>query len=146
MNYMVVSKQEWWSTYKLLDASMYVLFNAIMYQYCFWSSWVKDACSEIFGKWLFFKLADMVTFPTKTSSHGEKLQICISFVSNLRKQCLCYLLFYKWWEPRFLISKRVFRWFLRNYTDFAHKISHIKPSKYGSTFGTKISMRLWIGT
>ncbi len=63
-------------------------------------------------------------------------------VSNLRKQCLCYLLFYKWWKPCFLISKRVFRWFLQNYTDFAHEISHMKPSKYYSTFGTKISICL----
>ena len=101
-----------------------------------------------------FKLADMVTFHSKTSSIMKNLQIYISFVSILKKQCLCYLLFYKWW-PRFLISKRVFRWFLLNYiTDFAHKISHIKPSKYDSSFGTKISiclkkvggMRLWIVT
>ncbi len=63
-------------------------------------------------------------------------------------------MFYKWWKPRFLISKKVFGWFLLNYTDFAHKILHIKPSKYDSTFGNKISkclkkswgMRLWIGT
>ena len=114
----------------------------------------KGAWSEIFGKWIFFKLADMATFPTNISSTVKKLQICISFVSNLRKQCLCYLLFYKWWKPRLLISKPVFRWFLLNYTDFAHKISHTKPSKYDSTSGTKIPkclkkslrMRLWIGT
>ncbi len=30
--------------------------------------------------------------------------------------------------------------FLLNYTDFVHKISHIKPSKYDSTFDTKISI------
>ncbi len=41
-----------------------------------------------------------------------------------------------------LISKRVFRCFLLNYTDFAHEISHIKPSKYNSTFGIKISICL----
>ncbi len=118
------------------------------------NSSIKGACSEIFGKWIFFKLADMVTFPTKTSSMVKKLQMCISFVSNLRKECLCYLLFYKWWKPRFLISKRVFRWFLLNYFEFAHQISHTRPSKYDSTFGTNISiclkkvggMRLWIGT
>ncbi len=45
------------------------------------------------------KLADMVTFPIKASSKVKKLQICISFVNNLRKQCLCYLMFYKWWKP-----------------------------------------------
>ena len=39
-----------------------------------------------------------------------------------------------------LISKPVFRWFLLNYTDFVHKISHTKPSKYDSTSGTKISI------
>ncbi len=96
----------------------------------------------------------MATFPANISSAVKKLQICISFGSNLRKQCLCYLLFYKWWKPRLLISRSVFRWFLLNYTDFAHKISHTKPSKYDPTSGTKISiclkkfggMRLWIGT
>ncbi len=46
-------------------------------------------------------MADMVILPTKTSSLVKKLQICISFVSNLRKQCLYYLLFYKWWKPPF---------------------------------------------
>ncbi len=84
----------------------------------------------------------MVTFPTKTSSiNGEKLQTYISFVSKLGKQCLCYLLFYKWWKLCFLISKR-------------DETSHIKLPKYDSLFGTKISiclkkvggMRLWIGT
>ncbi len=103
---------------------------------------IKGACPEILGKWIFFKLADMVTFPTKTSSMVEKLQICISFARNLRKQCLGYLLFYKWWKPRFLISKRGFRWFLLNYIESAHQISHIRPSKYDSTFGTKISICL----
>ncbi len=42
-----------------------------------------------------------------------------------------------------------FFWFLLNYTDFVLKISHTKPSKYDSTFGTKISiclLRLLIGT
>ena len=32
----------------------------------------KGASSEIFRKWIFFKHADMVTFPTKTSSMVEK--------------------------------------------------------------------------
>ena len=84
----------------------------------------------------------MVTFRTKISSMVKKLQICNSLVSNLRKHCLCYLLFYNWWKPCLLFSKRVFRCFLLNYTDFAHEISHTKPSKYDSTFGTKISICL----
>ncbi len=109
----------------------------INYTFC-----VKGACSEICGKWIFFKLADMVTFPTNISSTVKKMQICISFASNLRKQCLCYLLFYKRWKPRLLISKPDFRWFFLNYTDFAHTISYTKPSKYDSTSGTKISICL----
>ncbi len=109
---------------------------ALYYTWCF-----KGTCSEIFGKWIFYKQADMVPFPTSTSTMVKKLQICISFVSNFNKKTIL-ILFYKWWKPRFVISKRVFRWFLLNYTDFAHKISHIKPSKYDSTFGTKISICL----
>ena len=46
----------------------------------------KHVCSEIIIFSL--KLADMVTFATNISSKVEKLQMCISFVSNLRKQCL----------------------------------------------------------
>ncbi len=33
---------------------------------------LKGAWSEIFGKWIFFKLADMTTFPTKKSSTVKK--------------------------------------------------------------------------
>ncbi len=84
----------------------------------------------------------MVTFRTNTSSTVKKLQISISFESNYRKQCLCYLLFLKWWKPRFLISERVFHRFLPNYKEFAHETSHTQPSKYDSTFGTKISICL----
>ncbi len=86
----------------------------------------------------------MTTFPTNISFTVKKWQICISFASNnyLRKQCLCYLLCYKWWKPCLLISKPVFRWFLLNYTDFANKISYTNPSKYDSTSGTKISICL----
>ncbi len=45
-------------------------------------------------------------------------------------------------ETTFLISKQVFRWFLLNYTDYAHNISHTKPSKYDWTSGTEISICL----
>ena len=41
------------------------------------------------------KFAGMVTFPTSISSQGEKLQMRISFASNLRKQFLYYFVFYK---------------------------------------------------
>ncbi len=77
----------------------------------------------------------MVTFPTITSFMVKKFQICISFLSSSRKQCLpvCYLLFY--------MVETTFSNLL-NYTDFVHKISHIKPSKYDSTFGTQISICL----
>ena len=84
--------------------------------------------------------------------HGEKNEFFFSFESNNRKQCLCYLLYYKMVETRFLISKKVFHWFLSNYTEFVHE-TFIQPSKYDSTSGPKISiclkkwgMRLWIGT
>ncbi len=95
----------------------------------------------------------MVTFQTNTSSTVKKIQISISLERNHRKQCLCYLLFLKWWKPRFLISERVFHRFLPNYKEFAHETSHTQPSKSDSS-GTKISiclkkfggMRLWIGT
>ncbi len=33
---------------------------------------LKGACSAIFGKLIFFKLADMATFPTKTSYMVKK--------------------------------------------------------------------------
>ncbi len=60
-----------------------------------------------------------------------------------RKQCLCYLLFYKMVETHFLIiSQRVFHWFYPNYREFVHETSHIQPSKYDSTSGTKISICL----
>ncbi len=105
-------------------------------------------------KWIFYKLTDMVTFQTNISSTVKKMQISISFESSNRKQCLCYFLFLKWWKPRFLISERVFHWFLPDYKEFAHETSHTQPSKYDSNSGTKISMclkkiggmRLWIGT
>ena len=43
-------------------------------------------------------------------------------------------------ETTFSYFQEGFSWFLLSYTDFAHKISHKKPSKYDSTFGTKISI------
>ncbi len=52
------------------------------------------------------------------------------------------------------IFHRVFFYsLLLNYKEFVHETSHINPSKYDSTFLTKITMfeknrgmRLWIGT
>ncbi len=58
-------------------------------------------------------------------------------------------------ETTFISFQAGFSPIVLNYTDFAHKISHTKPSKYDSTSGNKISiclkkkiwgMRLWIGT
>ncbi len=95
-----------------------------------------------FGKWTFFKLTDMATFRTNTSSKVKKLQSFISFESNNRNQCLCYLLFYQMVETRFLISERVFHWFLPNYIQFVHETSHTQPSKYNATSGTRISICL----
>ncbi len=62
----------------------------------------------------------MVTFPI---IRGKKLQVCISFVSNLRKQGIQF-------------SRRFFADFSNtDYSDFAHKISHTNPSNYDWTFG-----------
>ena len=54
---------------------------------------VKGACCEIFGKLIFFKLTDRVTFHTNISSMVKKMQICISylfifFVSTVWKRVL----------------------------------------------------------
>ena len=59
---------------------------------------------ENFEKLIFLKLADKVRFHLNISfTMKTKLQTCISFRSNRRKMCLCYLLFYLVWWPRFLI-------------------------------------------
>ncbi len=73
---------------------------------------------------------------------------------HFEKPMLMLILFYKWWKPRFLISKRVFRWFLLNYIEFAHQISHIKAFQIWLNlwyqnlhmFEKSWGMRLWIGT
>ncbi len=57
---------------------------------CFVCLFLKTAYSNIFWKWTLVKWVYTVLFPTKYSIQGEKSQICISFVSNYRKQCLCY--------------------------------------------------------
>ncbi len=46
----------------------------------------KGACFEIFGKWIFLKLAVEVAFSTNIILHGEKIAD-IYLVSDLRKQC-----------------------------------------------------------
>ncbi len=115
---------------------------------------IRGAWSEIEENEFSLNLQIWSHFKTNTSSTVKKLQISISFESYYRKLCLCYLLFLKWWKPRFLISKTVFHWFLPNYKEFVHETSHIESSKYDSTSGTKIficlkkfwGMRLWIGT
>ena len=55
---------------------------------------IKDACSKILEiKLLYFKLTDMVTFQTKTTSTVKKLQISISFESNDRKQFMLFTVY-----------------------------------------------------
>ena len=76
---------DWWNQNKLMlsktACTEYLLISFLLGMF-------EGACSEILGKWIFLKLADMVTFPANISSMVKKLQICISFVNNLRKQCL----------------------------------------------------------
>ncbi len=105
-----------------------------------------------FEKVMLLKLTDKVSFHLNISSTMQNLQTRISFRSNRRKMCLCYLLFYLLWWPRCLISKQHFRWFLLNYLEYSHQISPQKSEKYDLTFGTKITvglekiggMMLWI--
>ena len=52
----------------------------------------KGAGYENFGKLIFHKLADMVTFPTNISSMVKNLQIFISFVSNFEKTMFMLLI------------------------------------------------------
>ena len=113
--------------------------------------------SEIFAKLIFFKMGDtcMITFPTNHPwwKKCRYVQTMYLICKQFEKQCECYLLFYKWWKPYFLISKRAFPWFLLNYTDFAHEISHIKPSNMTQLLEPKspyvwkkFGMRLFIRT
>ena len=53
----------------------------------------KGACSEIFAKWVFFTLADIVTFPTKTSSMVKKIANIYLICSNFEKTKFMLLLF-----------------------------------------------------
>ncbi len=77
----------------ILNVGIHPTRSMIQFSISFFPLLKVRTSSKIFGKWIFFKLADMVTFPTKTSSMVKKLQICISLVSNLKKtkQCLFYL-------------------------------------------------------
>ncbi len=83
----------------------------------------------------------MVIFPTNASSMLKKLQLCISFVTIGENNVYVTYCFINGGNHVYNFQE-VFRWFFLIYTDFAHKISHIKPSKYDSTFGTKIAICL----
>ena len=141
-SFFITSSMSKWMQYTFLVISQMVIWFVCSFQ---------GAWSEIFGKLIFFKLADMATFPTNLSYTMKKLQICISFASNLTKQCLCYILFYKWWKPHLVISKQIFCWFLLSNTDFVNKITHTKLMTQllvpKSPCLKKVGeMRLWIGT
>ena len=88
---------------------------------------IKGPCSEVIWKWFFLKLADMVTFPTYFPSKVKKLQICISFVNNLRKQCFDVIYcFVNSINHIFKLSRGLFTDFPKlNYTDFVNAISQI---------------------
>ena len=60
-----------------------------------------------FWKINLLKLTNKVSFHPNISLTMRKLQSRISFWSNRRKFCLCNLLFYLVWWPRFLISKNI---------------------------------------
>ena len=91
---------------------------------------LKCAWHENFEKLFLLKLVDKVSFHLNISSTIKTLQTCISFRSNRRKLCLCYLLFYLVWWPHFLISKQHVRWFLLKCLEYSHQISPQKSKKY----------------
>ncbi len=92
------------------------------------------ACSE----WIFFKLADI--FVTKHRPWWKNCNVSHLWVIWFNNVYVTYC-FMNGGNHIFKFQ-RGFRWFLLNYTDFALKISRIKPSKYDSTFGTKVCVCL----
>ncbi len=60
-----------WYTLKWLE---WMILKRSMDKECF-DFQIKGACSKIFGKWIFLKLADIVTFPTNLSSMVKKKYI-----------------------------------------------------------------------
>ena len=85
-------------------------------------------------------MTDRVTFHTNISSMVKKSKF-VSLLPVIRENNVYFYLlqwlFYKIVETRFLISEMVFHRFIVNYTDFVHETSHVKPSKYDLTSGTK---------
>ena len=77
----------------------------------------------------------------------KKIQICILLQAIGENIVLCYLLFYKIWQPCFLISESLIFWFFKTFfllndTEFRHATSHQKSSKYDSLSSSKFSMYL----
>ncbi len=91
-------------------------------------------CFVFFG--FVVELQDQVTFPTKISSKVKKLQLLDQFTENNMYVSYSFVNV----ETTFSNFQEGIHQFVLNYTDFA--TSHIKPSKYDSTSGTKISICL----
>ena len=68
----------------------------------------------------FVKLTDRAIFYITVSSMVKKFKICISFAINQRKQCFCYLLFYKIVETIFFFFFKFWRWFITDL--YLHRI------------------------
>ncbi len=108
---------------------------------------IKGAWHEYFEKLILLKLADKVSVHLNISSTMRKMQSCLSFRSNRRKLCLCYLLFYLVWWPCFLISKQHFCWFLLKYLEHPHQVRKIWLNVWYQNhigFEKNLGMMLWI--
>ncbi len=102
-----------------------VTFLSYFYEKDICASHFKGDCSVIFGKWVFFRLTDMVTFQTNYHSRWKKY----TFVSLLKviteNNVNVIYCFIKWWETCCLISERVFTHYSRRQRvctwNFTHK-------------------------
>ena len=126
--------------------------------------------SEIFGKLIFIKLADIKKFLTNIIVQGNKIANCISFANNKRENhvyvilivlwnvistfsifqegfffFLWFLLYYTEINDTFLLyyTRGLFTDFSHNYADVVHATrKDVKPFKYNTTSSTIISVHL----
>ena len=103
---------------------------------------VKGAWLENFEKLILLKLVDKVSLHLNIFPSMKK-KPCKIVSRDRRKLCLCHLLFYLLWWPRFLISKQHFRWFLlKNWN--IHSIFHHKSQKNMTKLLIPNSQWVWI--
>ena len=79
----------------------------------------KSACSEIVGNGFFLNFQISSLFSTNLSSNAINVNYVFLICKQLEKTMFMLLIVWKY-HINFLISKKVFRWFILNNTDFAH--------------------------